>query len=114
MAGIVEPVMIHDLESNFLMRVTDKIEQSGVEHWGTKYTGRAQFGDAIADQYGRAQIWKRIVWVFYIVALPLMFAPDGHTLQYVGWMISTVGLFPLVCWLAERFKFRKAVKLASE
>jgi hypothetical protein len=29
-------------------------------------------------------------------------------------MISTVGLFPLVCWLAERFKFRKAVKLASE
>jgi hypothetical protein len=29
-------------------------------------------------------------------------------------MISTVGLFPLVCWLAERFKFRKAVKTATE
>ena len=60
-----------------------------------------QFGDAIADQYGRAQIWKRITWVFYIVALPLMFAPDGNTLHYVGWMVSTVGLFPLVCWLAR-------------
>jgi hypothetical protein len=29
-------------------------------------------------------------------------------------MISTLGLFPLVCWLGERFKFRKAVKLLSE
>jgi hypothetical protein len=43
-----------------------------------------------------------------------MFAPDGHTLQYVGWMLATIGLFPLVCWLSERFKFRKAVKLATE
>jgi hypothetical protein len=43
-----------------------------------------------------------------------MVAPVGHALQYIGWMITTVGLFPLVCWLAERFKFRKAVKLATE
>lgn len=96
------------------MRFVDQIEQSGVDHWGAKYTGRAQFGDAIADQYGRAQIWKRITWGFYIVGLALMFAPVDHALQYTGWMISTVGLFPLVCWLGERFKFRKAVKLAAE
>jgi hypothetical protein len=96
------------------MRFTDKIEQTGVNHWGAKYDGRATYGDVIADQYGRAQIWKRITWAFYLVGLVLMFAPSGHTLKYVGWMISTVGLFPLVCWLGERFKFRKAVKLASE
>lgn len=96
------------------MRFVDQIEQSGVDHWGAKYTGREQFGDAIADQYGRAQIWKRITWSFYIVGLALMFAPVGHALQYTGWMISTVGLYPLVCWLGERFKFRKAVKLATE
>ena len=96
------------------MRLTDQIEQTGVTHWGAKYTERATYGDEIADQYGRAQIWKRITWAFYIVALPLMFAPDGNTLHYVGWMVSTVGLFPLVCWLAERFKFRKAVKEATE
>lgn len=96
------------------MRVIESIEQSGVNHWGAKYTERATYGDAIADQYGRAQIWKRITWGFYLVGLVLMFAPVGHTLQYVGWMVATVGLYPLVCWLAERFKFRKAVKLASE
>jgi hypothetical protein len=96
------------------MRWVDKIEQSGVAHWGAKYSGREQYGDDIADQYGRAQIWKRITWGFYIVGLGLMFAPVGHALQYTGWMISTVGLFPLVCWLGERFKFRKAVKLATE
>jgi hypothetical protein len=96
------------------MRFTDQIEASGAKRWGAKYEGRATFGDVIADQYGKAQIWKRITWVFYIVALPLMFAPVGATLHYVGWMTSTVGLFPLVCWLGERFKFRKAVKLASE
>jgi hypothetical protein len=96
------------------MRVVDKIEQSGVNHWGANYAERATYGDAIADQYGRAQIWKRITWGFYFVGLILMFAPTGHTLQYLGWMVSTVGLFPLVCWLAERIKFRKAVKLAQE
>lgn len=96
------------------MRWTDRIEARGVQRWGAKYSARAQFGDAIADQYGRAQIWKRITWVFYVVGLGLMFSPDGHALQYTGWMISTVGLFPLVCWLGERFKFRKAVKLATE
>jgi hypothetical protein len=96
------------------MRVVDKIEQSGVSHWGAKYTERATYGDAIADQYGRAQIWKRITWAFYIVGLVLMFAPVGHALKYVGWIIATAGLFPLVCWLGERFKFRKAVKVASE
>jgi hypothetical protein len=95
------------------MRVTDQIEQVGVKRWGAKYTGRATYGDAIADQYGRAQIWKRITWLFYIVGLGLMFSPVGHTLHYVGWMLSTIGLFPLVCWLAERMKFRKAVKLAT-
>ena len=97
-----------------LMRFVDQIEQSGVNRWGAKYTGRETYGDVIADQYGRAQIWKRITWGFYIVALALMFAPVGNALHYVGWMISTVGLFPLVCWLGERFKFRKAVKLATE
>jgi hypothetical protein len=96
------------------MRVVDRIEAAGVARWGTKYTERATFGDEIADQYGRAQIWKRITWGFYFVGLILMFAPDGHALQYIGWMIATVGLYPLVCWLAERFKFRKAVKVATE
>ena len=96
------------------MRWTDTIEQSGVKRWGAKYAGREQYGDEIADQYGRAQIWKRITWGFYVVALAMMFAPIGNTLHYVGWMISTVGLFPLVCWLGERFKFRKAVKLATK
>ena len=96
------------------MRVVESIEQTGVNHWGAKYSERAKFGDLIADQYGRAQIWKRTTWAFDLVGLALMIAPDGHTLQYIGWMIATVGLFPLVCWLAERFKFRKAVKLASE
>jgi len=96
------------------MRLADRIEATGVKHWGAKYTERATYGDEIADQYGRAQIWKRITWAFYLVGLALMFAPDGHTLQYVGWMVSTVGLFPLVCWLAERFKFRKAVKVLTE
>ena len=43
-----------------------------------------------------------------------MFSPVGHALQYTGWMLSTAGLFPLVCWLGERFKFRKSVKLATE
>jgi hypothetical protein len=96
------------------MRVVDRIEQAGVDRWGTEYAERAAYGDVIADQYGRAQIWKRITWVFYFVGLILMFAPDGHVLMYIGWMITTVGLFPLVCWLGERFKFRKAVKLATE
>jgi lipopolysaccharide export LptBFGC system permease protein LptF len=96
------------------MRVVDKIEQSGVNHWGPKYAERATYGNEIADQYGRAQIWKRITWAFYLVGLILMIAPVGHALQYTGWMIATVGLFPLVCWLGERFKFRKSVKLATE
>ena len=96
------------------MRLTDQIERRGVDRWGAKYRERATFGDVIADQYGRAQIWKRITWAFYLGGLGLMFSPDGHTLQYIGWMTSTIGLFPLVCWLAERFKFRKAVKLATE
>ena len=96
------------------MRVVDKIEQTGATRWGAKYPDRETYGDDIAAQYGRAQIWKRIVWLFYIVALGLMFAPVGDTLHYVGWMISTVGLFPLVCWLAERMKFRKAVKLSTQ
>jgi hypothetical protein len=95
------------------MRVVESIEATGAKHWGAKYEGRATYGDAIAEQYGRAQIWKRITWAFYIVALPLMFASVGSTLHYVGWMVSTVGLYPLVCWLAERMKFRKAVKLAT-
>jgi len=46
------------------MRVVDKIEQSGVNHWGNKYSERATYGDAIADQYGRAQIWKRLTGPF--------------------------------------------------
>jgi hypothetical protein len=96
------------------MRIVDQIEQSGANRWGATYADRATYGEVIAAQYGRAQIWKRITWGFYIVGLALMFAPVGNTLQYVGWMIATVGLFPLVCWLAERFKFRKAVKLATE
>jgi hypothetical protein len=96
------------------MRVVDRIEQSGVNRWGSKYSERATYGDAIADQYGRAQIWKRITWGFYFVGLVLMFSPVGHALQYTGWMLSTAGLFPLVCWLGERFKFRKSVKLATE
>jgi hypothetical protein len=96
------------------MRVTDQIERAGVKRWGVKYSERATYGDEIADQFGRAQIWKRITWAFYLPGLILMFAPDGHSLAYVGWMISTVGLYPLVCWLAERFKFRKAVKEATE
>jgi len=95
------------------MRWTDRIEQSGVNRWRDKYPDRATYGNEIAEQYGRAQIWKRITWGFYIVALALMLSPIGNTLHYVGWMISTVGLFPLVCWLGERFKFRKAVKLAT-
>lgn len=96
------------------MRVVDKIEQTGVKRWGEKYPDRAKYGNEIADQYGRAQIWKRITWAVYIVALALMIAPDGNSLHYVGWLLSTAGLFPLVSWLAERFKFRKAVKLATE
>ena len=96
------------------MRFVDLIEKSGADHWGAKYTNRATFGDDIAEQYGKAQIWKRITWGFYVVALALMFSPIGNALHYVGWMISTVGLFPLVCWLGERFKFRKAVKLATQ
>jgi lipopolysaccharide export LptBFGC system permease protein LptF len=96
------------------MRIVDQIEQSGAHRWGAKYSGRETFGDDIAEQYGKAQIWKRITWGFYIVALALMFSPVGHALQYVGWMLSTAGLFPLVCWLGERFKFRKAVKLATQ
>ena len=96
------------------MRVVDKIEQTGATRWGAKYPDRETHGNEIAAQYGRAQIWKRIVWLFYIVAGGLMFAPVGNTLHYVGWMISTVGLFPLVCWLAERMKFRKAVKLSTK
>lgn len=95
------------------MRVTDKIEATGAARWGAKYVDRATHGDDVAQQYGRAQIWKRVVWAFYIVALPLMFAPIGNTLHYIGWLVSTIGLFPLVCWLAERSKFRKAVKTAT-
>jgi len=96
------------------MRVVERIERSGVRRWGVKYPERATYGEDIAEQYGRAQIWKRITWAFYVVALALMIAPVGNALHYVGWLISTAGLFPLVCWLAERFKFRKAVKLATE
>jgi len=96
------------------MRVVDKIEQTGVKRWRDKYPDREKYGNEIAEQYGRAQIWKRITWAFYIVALALMLAPDGHALHYVGWLLSTAGLFPLVCWLGERFKFRKSVKLATE
>ena len=96
------------------MRVVERIEKSGVNRWRDKYPEREKYGNEIAEQFGRAQIWKRITWVFYIVALGLMLAPVGNVLHYVGWMISTVGLFPLVCWLAERFKFRKAVKLSTE
>ena len=96
------------------MRVVDNIEQFGVKRWRDKYPDRETYGNVIAEQYGRAQIWKRITWAFYIVGLGLMIAPVGNSLHYVGWLISTAGLFPLVSWLGERFKFRKAVKLASE
>jgi len=33
--------------------------------WGNKYSERATYGDAIADQYGRAQIWKRLTGLLY-------------------------------------------------
>jgi len=36
-----------------LMRFVDQIEQSGVNRWGAKFTGRDTYGDVIADQYGR-------------------------------------------------------------
>ncbi len=36
-----------------------------------------------------------------------MDAPDGNSLHYVGWLLSTAGLFPLVSWLAERWQVQE-------
>jgi uncharacterized membrane protein HdeD (DUF308 family) len=93
------------------MRFVDKIEQSGANHWLESYPERDTYGDEVAKQYGVARIWRRISGLVYLVAFVLLLAPVGHALHYVGTLLFVVGVAPLVCWFAERMKFKKLVKL---
>jgi hypothetical protein len=95
------------------MRYVDSIEQYGANHWREKYSERDTYGDDVAKQYGVARIWRRISGWVYLVALVLRLAPVGHALHYVGTLLLVFGIAPLVCWIAERMKFRKAIKLVS-
>jgi ATP/ADP translocase len=92
------------------MRTLDRIEQSGADRWRDSYPERATHGEHIANLFGVARIWKRITFWTYLVAIVLMFAPVGHVLHYVGVILWTAGLLPLISWLVSRFFFRKAVK----
>ncbi|HEV3268831.1 MAG TPA: hypothetical protein VGZ68_10560 [Acidimicrobiales bacterium] len=96
------------------MRLVDSIEQRGANHWREKYPDRAAHGDDIASQYGVARIWRRISFWTYLVTFVLLLAPLGHALHYVGTLLLVIGIAPLVCWIAERMKFRKAVKLLTD
>jgi len=96
--------------ATLLMRTLDRIEQSGANRWRDSYPERAAYGDHIAGLFGVARIWKRITFWTYLVAIALMFSPDGHVLHYVGVILWTAGLLPLISWLVSRFLFRKAVK----
>jgi lipopolysaccharide export LptBFGC system permease protein LptF len=93
------------------MRFVDSIEQRGANHWREKYPERDTYGDEVAKQYGVARIWRRISGWVYVVALVLLLAPVGHALHYVGTLLFVFGIAPLVCWFAERMKFKKSVKL---
>jgi lipopolysaccharide export LptBFGC system permease protein LptF len=92
------------------MRFVYSIEQRGANHWRLKYPERDTYGDEVAKQYGVARIWRRISGWVYLVAFVLLLAPVGHALHYVGTLLFVFGIAPLVCWFAERMKFRKAVK----
>ena len=96
-----------------VIHTLERIEQRGADRWRDSYPERATYGDQIADLYGVAKIWKRITFWTYLVALALMLAPVGHDLHYVGVLIWTVGLLPLISWLYSRFQFRRAVKTAA-
>src|SRR5665811_708268 len=100
--------------STDLMRPIRRIEQHGAARGRDNYPLRAEQGDQVAELFGVARMWKRITFWMYLVAIALMFSPVGGTLHYIGVLIWTVGLFPLVCWLAQRMIFRKAVKLVAK
>ena len=89
------------------------VEKRGADHGRENYPLRNEQGDNFAELYGIARMWKRIALWTYLVAIALMVIPDGHALHYLGLIMWTAGLLPLICWLAQRFFFRKAVKLAS-
>jgi len=86
-----------------LMRVVDKMTKRR-QSLGNK-SPNARPTATHRDQYGRAQIGSVLPGPF-ISRLALMFAPDGHTLQYVD-DARHDRTFPLVCWLSERFKFER-------
>ena len=96
-----------------LMRPIRRLEEFGAQHWRDKYPMRAEQGDQVAELFGVARLWKRITFWMYVVALTLILVPDGSALHYVGILLWTVALFPLICWLAQRYLFRKAVKVAT-
>lgn len=97
-----------------LMRLVDSIEQHGANRWRDSYPDRAAHGDQVANLYGVARIWKRISFWTYVVAFALLLLPVGPALHYVGLLLFTIGLAPLICWFAERMKFRQAVKLTTK
>jgi lipopolysaccharide export LptBFGC system permease protein LptF len=96
------------------MRLVDSLELRGANRWRDSYPDRAKYGDQIANMYGVARIWKRFAFWTYVVAFALLLIPVGHALHYVGSLVFVFGLAPLICWFAERMKFRKAIKLATE
>jgi hypothetical protein len=100
--------------STDLMRPIRWVEKRGADRWRDDYPMRAEYGDRVADLYGIARMWRRITGWTYLVAIALMVLPVGGALRYVGVLIWTLGLLPLITWLAQRFFFRKAVKLATE
>jgi lipopolysaccharide export LptBFGC system permease protein LptF len=95
------------------MRFVDSIERYGAIHWRDRYPDRATYGDDVANQYGVVRIWRRITFWVYVVSFALLLLPVGPALHYGGRLLLVFGVAPLVCWLIERMKFRKAVKLVA-
>ena len=93
-----------------LMQAVDRIEQSGADHWRDKYPERATQGDEIANLYGVMRIWMRITCYLYLVALVMMLVPVGGALRYIGVLLWTLGIAPLICWRVAKMQYKKAVK----
>jgi len=95
------------------MRPVRWIEERGAEQGRETFTKQAEPVDKKAELFGIARMWKRITGIVYLVALVLMLLPVGGAVRYIGVLLWSAGLFPLICWLAQRTLYRKAVKAES-
>jgi len=93
-----------------LLRPVKWIEQRGADQGRDTYAKNIEHADRQAELFGIARMWKRITIVMYVVAIVMMVIPVGGAVRYIGVLLWTLGIFPLICWIAQRFLYRKAVK----